>query len=80
MEDFDGHVQINRYDAEGFVMSWRKMKASTVYLRGDEIVGEEKDSNIIRYIRGYDLVQSDAEVQRTDYHYASDEMVVSLMW
>lgn len=43
-------------------------------LRGSEVVAEEKEGNVIRFIRGYDLVASDAENARTYYHYASDEM------
>ncbi len=75
VETFDGHVQINRYDAEGFRHELEEDgKLVQFIFRGDEIVGEEKDSNIIRYIRGYDLVASDAESARTYYHYASDEM------
>ena len=42
--------------------------------RGDEIVTEETENKVIRFIRGYDLVASDAESARTYYHYASDEM------
>ena len=75
VETFDGHVQINRYDAEGLRHELEEDgKLVQFIFRGDEIVGEEKDSNIIRYIRGYDLVASDAESARTYYHYASDEM------
>ena len=42
--------------------------------RRDEIVAEETDDKIIRLIRGYDLVASDAENAKTYYHYASDEL------
>ena len=42
--------------------------------RGDEVVAEETADNIIRLLRGYDLIASDAENARTYYHYASDEM------
>ena len=39
-----------------------------------EVVAEEKeDGNVIRFIRGYDLVASDSESARTYYHYACDE-------
>ncbi|MBO5145524.1 MAG: hypothetical protein J6C19_08335 [Lachnospiraceae bacterium] len=35
--------------------------------RGDEVVTEEKDSNLIRFIRGYDLIASDTENARIYY-------------
>ena len=34
---------------------------------------EKEDGNVIRFIRGYDLVASDSESARTYYHYACDE-------
>ncbi|MDE7200650.1 MAG: hypothetical protein K2O91_01795, partial [Lachnospiraceae bacterium] len=75
VETFDGHVQINRYDAEGLRHEMEEDGRLVQFIfRGDEIVTEEKDSSIIRYIRGYDLIASDAESARTYYHYASDEM------
>ena len=75
VETFDGHVQINRYDAEGLRHEMEEDGRLVQFIfRGDEIVAEEKDSSIIRYIRGYDLIASDAESARTYYHYASDEM------
>ena len=75
VETFDGHVQINRYDAEGLRYEMEEDKRLVQFIfRGDEIVGEEKDNKVIRYIRGYDLIASDAESARTYYHYASDEM------
>ena len=42
--------------------------------RGDKVVAEKTDDNIIRLIRGYDLTASEADWARTYYHYASDEM------
>ena len=42
--------------------------------RGDEIIAEKTDDKIIRLIRGYDLVASDAENAKTYYHYASNEL------
>ena len=42
--------------------------------RGDKVVAEKMEDNIIRLIRGYDLVASDAEAARTYYHYASNEL------
>ena len=75
VETFDGHVQINRYDAEGLRHEIEEDgKLVQFIFRGDEVVTEEKDGSIIRFIRGYDLIASDAESARTYYHYASDEM------
>ena len=74
-ETFDGHVQINRYDAEGLRHELEEDGRLVQFIfRGREVVTEEKENNIIRFIRGYDLVASDAERARTYYHYASDEM------
>lgn len=43
--------------------------------RRQEVVAElEQDKGMIRYIRGYDLIASDADCARTYYHYASDEL------
>ena len=75
VETFDGHVQINRYDAEGLRHEMEEDGRLVQFIfRGDEIATETKDSSVIRYIRGYDLIASDAESARTYYHYASDEM------
>ena len=75
VETFDSHVQMNRYDAEGLRYEMEEDGRLVQFIfRGDEIVGEEKDNKVIRYIRGYDLIASDAESARTYYHYASDEM------
>ena len=75
VETFDGHVQINRYDAEGLRHEMEEDGRLVQFIfRGDEIAAEEKDGSVIRYIRGYDLIASDAESARTYYHYASDEM------
>ena len=75
VETFDGHVQINRYDAEGLRHEMEEDGRLVQFIfRGDEIAAGTKDSSIIRYIRGYDLIASDAESARTYYHYASDEM------
>ncbi|MDE7272603.1 MAG: hypothetical protein K2N95_06005 [Lachnospiraceae bacterium] len=75
VETFDGHVQINRYDAEGLRHEMEEDGRLVQFIFcGDEVVAEEKDSSVIRYIRGYDLIASDAESARTYYHYASDEM------
>ena len=68
-------LQINRYDAEGLRHEMEEDGRLVQFIfRGDEIAAEEKDSSVIRYIRGYDLIASDAESARTYYHYASDEM------
>ena len=75
VETFDGHVQINRYDAEGLRHEMEEDgKLVQFIFRGDEIVTEETENKVIRFIRGYDLIASDAESARTYYHYASDEM------
>ncbi len=39
-----------------------------------EIITEETGQDVIRYIRGYDLISSDSERARTYYHYTSDEL------
>ena len=45
------------------------------YIYGErEIITEETGQDIIRYIRGYDLISSDSERARTYYHYTSDEL------
>ena len=75
METFDGHVQINHYDAEGLRQELEEDgKLVQFIFRGDEVVAEKKENNIIRLIRGYDLVASDIENARTYYHYASNEL------
>ena len=75
METFDGHVQVNRYDPESLRHELEEDGRLVQYIyRGDEIVAEETEGNIIRLIRGYDLTASEADHARTYYHYASDEM------
>ena len=75
VETFDGNIQINRYDAEGLRHEMEENgKLVQFIFRGDEVVAEETADNIIRLLRGYDLIASDAENARTYYHYASDEM------
>ncbi len=75
VETFDGHVQINRYDAEGLRHEMEEDgKLVQLIFRGQEVVMEESEDNKIRHIRGYELIASDAESARTYYHYASDEM------
>jgi len=68
----DGHVQINRYDAEGLRHELEEDgKLVQFIFHDEEVIAEKTDSSIIR---GYDLIASDAESARTYYHYASDEM------
>ena len=68
-------MQINRYDTEGLRHEMEEDgKLVQFIFRGDEIVTEETENKVIRFIRGYDLIASDAESARTYYHYASDEM------
>ena len=65
VETFDGHVQINRYDAEGLRQELEEDGRLVQFIfRGDEIVAK-KDGSIMRHIRGYDLVASDAESARS---------------
>ena len=75
VETFDGHVQVNRYDPEGLRHELEEDGRLVQYIyRGDEIVAEKTEGNIIRLVRGYDLTASEADHARTYYHYASDEM------
>jgi len=75
VETFDGHVQINRYDAENLRHEMEEDgKLVQFIFRGQEVIMEENGDNKIRHIRGYELIASDAESARTYYHYASDEM------
>ena len=75
VETFDGHVQINRYDAEGLRHEMEEDgKLVQFIFRGQEVVMEKNGDNKIRHIRGYELIASDAESARMYYHYASDEM------
>ena len=66
VETFDGHVQVNRYDEEGLRHELEEDGKLVQFIyRGDEIVAEKTDGNIIRLIRGYDLTASDADHART---------------
>ena len=49
-------------------------KLVQLIFRGNEVVAEKTDGNIIHLIRGSDLLASDAENARTYYHYASNEL------
>ena len=73
--NFENKVQVNHYDGEGLRHEMEENGKLVKFLYADrEAVAEEKeDGNIIRFIRGYDLVASDSENARTYYHYASDE-------
>ena len=72
----EGGIQKNRYDGEGLRAEMEENgRLATIQLDEDKVVAEtECDGNVIRYIRGYELVSSDSEKARTYYHYASDEL------
>ena len=75
VETFDSHVQVNRYAPEGLRHELEEDGRLVRFIfRGDEVVAEETEGNIIRLIRGTELLASDADHARTYYHYASDEM------
>ena len=76
VETFDGHIQVNHYDAEGLRSGIEEDGRLVQFIfRGQEVVTElENEKGMIRYIRGYDLIASDADSARTYYHYASDEL------
>jgi len=73
--NFENKVQVNHYDGEGLRHEMEENGKLVKFLYADrEAVAEEKeDGNVIRFIRGYDLIASDSENARTYYHYASDE-------
>ena len=76
METFDGHIQINHYDAEGLRSGIEEDGRLVQFIfRSQEVVTQlEEEKGMTRYIRGYDLIASDADCARTYYHYASDEL------
>ena len=78
VETFDGNVQVNRYDAEGLrhVMEENGRLVRFIFHKGEAVAEQEENSNVIRLIRGSELIarSSDSESARTYYHYASDEM------
>ncbi|MDB7923084.1 hypothetical protein GKE88_10500 [Flavonifractor plautii] len=78
VETFDGNVQVNRYDAEGLrhEMEENGRLVRFIFHKGEAVVEHEENSNVIRLIRGSELIarSSDSESARTYYHYASDEM------
>ena len=78
VETFDGHIQINRYDAEGlrYEMEENGNLVRFIFNQNREAVSEEDASGLNRLIRGTELIaaNSSADSARTYYHYASDEM------
>ncbi len=76
VETFDDRVQVNHYDAEGLRSGIEEDGRLVQFIfRGQEVVTElEEDKGMIRYIRSYELIASDADSARTYYHYASDEL------
>ena len=78
VETFDGNVQVNRYDAEGlrYEMEENGQLVRFIFHKGEAVAEQEENSNVIRLIRGSELIarSSDGESARTYYHYASDEM------
>ena len=78
VETFDGNVQVNRYDAEGLrhEMEENGRLVQFIFHKGEAVAEQEENSNVIRLIRGSELIarSSDSESARTYYHYASDEM------
>ena len=78
VETFDGNVQVNRYDAEGLrhEMEENGRLVRFIFHKGEAVAEQEENSNVIRLIRGSELIArgGDSESARTYYHYASDEM------
>ena len=78
VKTFDGNVQVNRYDAEGLrhEMEENGRLVRFIFHKGEAVAEQEENSNVIRLIRGSELIarSSDSESARTYYHYASDEM------
>ena len=78
VETFDGHIQLNRYDAEGlrYEMEENGNLVRFIFNQDREAVAEEDTSGLNRLIRGTELIatNSSADSARTYYHYASDEM------
>lgn len=78
VETFDGHIQLNRYDAEGlrYEMEENGNLVRFIFNQNREVVTEEDNSGLNRLIRASELIaaNSSADSARTYYHYASDEM------
>ena len=65
-----GIIQRNHYDAEGLRAELEENGKLVRFIYSDKeaITEEGSDGNIIRYIRGLDLIASDNEKARTYYH------------
>ncbi len=76
VETFDGHVQVNRYDAEGlrYEMEENGNLVRFIFNPDREAVVEEDSTGLARLIRGTELIARSTDAARTYYHYASDEM------
>ena len=75
VETFDGHIQVNRYDAEGLRAELEENgKLVQFIFNPEKQVVTETGAEKIWYIRGRELIASDAERARTYYHYASNEL------
>ena len=76
VETFDGNVQVNRYDAEGLrhEMEENGRLVRFIFHKGEAVAEQEENSNVIRLIRGSELIARITDAVRTYYHYASDEM------
>ena len=78
VETFDGHIQFNRYDAEGlrYEMEENGNLVRFIFNQNREAVTEEDASGLNRLIRASELIaaNSSADSARTYYHYVSDEM------
>ena len=76
VETFDGHVQLNRYDAEGlrYEMEENGNLVRFIFNPDREAVVEEDGTGLARLIRGTELIARSTDAARTYYHYASDEM------
>ena len=70
----NGDSQINRYDAEGLRAEMEENGQLVKFLfNGEkEVIAEETDGEVMRYIRGLGIISSDSESARTYYHYVSD--------
>ena len=70
----DGGTQINRYDAEGLRAEMEENGQLVQFLFNEEkeVIAEQTDDGVIRYIRGLGIISSDSESARTYYHYVSD--------
>ena len=76
VETFDGHIQLNRYDAEGlrYEMEENGNLVRFIFNQDREAVAEEDNSGLNRLIRATELIasRSSADSARTYYHYSSD--------